>query len=113
MKKNTIAALYTYFTANSTAIDSDSYADIVNEYEKTVSVSNEKNAAYAAAWEIVQKILSDGTERTANQIFTEGAEEFAAIEFTIGKIQYGLLHQWKDAVIKNDNGKNPKTYLLK
>ena len=108
MKKNTIMALYDYLTTTATTLDAEVVADVAAEVARLNARSN--SSAYDEAWEIVKTVLSDGTPRTAKEIF--GASENYPEDFSAAKVQYGLLHQWKDKVIKHDNGKEAKTYTL-
>ena len=82
-----------------------------------VKAANEKRKAdnRAAREALMAKVLPVlrsvvGAEgKTAEQIYND-AKVNLPDDFTVSKVQYILLHEMKDEVIKIDNGRNSKSY---
>ncbi len=71
--------------------------------------------ARAALMEQVIPILRSGlsnTGRTAKELYEENSDVLPA-DFTANKVQYILLHEMADEIVKHDNGKNAYTYTIK
>lgn len=67
--------------------------------------------AYAEAWEVVREVLaSTNRPLTIKEIFDE-CEADLPENFKRGSVQYGLLNQWAENIVKIDG--KPNTYRLK
>ena len=67
-----------------------------------------RDALMATVLPVLRSVI--GTEgKTAEQIYADAKVNLPA-DFTVSKVQYILLHELKDDVVKMDNGRNPKTY---
>ena len=121
MKKNTMSNLNTIATSTA-AVEAlknifpnmdieTTFAEVTAEWKKNQAKSEANAKAYAAAKEPVFAVLSD-TPQTVKEIFAAAEDELPE-GFTSNKIQWALLNLWNDEVKAIDNGKNPKTYILK
>ena len=110
MKKSTLEAIHNYLNGDET-VELEALREEVNEEYNRLTAKARANAnLYSEAEPIVLAALS-ATPMTAQEIFNacEGLPE----DFTRNKVQYMLLHQLANYVVKHDNGKNANTYSLK
>lgn len=121
MKKNTMSNLNT-IGQSFAAIEAiqnlfpdmdvkSTFAEVATEWNKNRAKSEANAKAYAAAKDPVFAVLSDSPQ-TVKEIFAAAKEELPETS-TPNKIQWALLNLWNDEVEAIDNGKNPKTYVLK
>ena len=111
MKKSTLETIRNYLNGDETIDLSVLRQEINDEWERTTAKSRANADLYATASPIVEKVL-DATPRTSKEIFTL-CENDLPDGFTANKVQYLILHQLADKVVKHDNGKNANTYTLK
>ena len=83
--------------------------DAVNaEIAKGEAKAQVNRDLYASAHEVVFGVICD-TPMTVAEIYEACADELPE-GFSKSKVQWGLSNQWKDEVVKHDNGKKPYTY---
>lgn len=122
MKKNTMSNLNAIATSTA-AIEAikalfpsmdveTTFAEVAAEWKKNQAKSEANAKVYAAAKEPVFAALSSTTPKTVKDIFAE-VEADLPDTFSPNKVQWALLNLWSDEVQSIDNGKNPKTYILK
>lgn len=120
MKKNTMSNLNAIATSTA-AVEAlknifpnmdieTTFAEVTAEWKKNQAKSEANAKTYAAAKEPVFEVL-DSTPKTVKEIFA--AATGLPEGFTANKIQWALLNLWNDEAKAIDNGKNPKTYILK
>lgn len=110
MKKNTYVAIVSLLAdmdfENKEAIMDELYTEINRGAVEKARKADE----YQGAWTAVRDVLESTTAPlTANEIF-ESAQKNLPEGFTRGRVQYGLTHTWKDAVVKIEG--KPNTYRL-
>lgn len=120
MKKNTMKNLNTIATSTAamSAIQNlfpdmdvkSTFAEVMAEWNKNLEKSEANAKVYAAAKEPVFAVV-DNVPRTAKEI-TEAAIGLPE-GFTHNKVQWAMLNLWNDKIRSIDNGKNPKTYVLR
>ena len=109
MKKSTLEAIRNYL--NGETVDLDTLRQEVNEeYDRLTAKARANADLYSEAEPIVLAAMS-ATPMTAQEIFD--ACEGLPTDFTRNKVQYLLLHQLADRVVKHLNGKNANTYSVK
>lgn len=83
--------------------------DAVNaEIAKGEAKAQANRDLYATAHDAVFAVICD-TPMTVAEIYEACADELPD-GFSKSKVQWGLSNQWKDEVVKHDNGKKPYTY---
>lgn len=109
MKKSTLETIRNYL--NGETVDLDTLRQEVNEeYDRLTAKARANADLYSEAEPIVLAAMS-ATPMTAQEIFD--ACEGLPSDFTRNKVQYLLLHQLADRVVKHLNGKNANTYSVK
>ena len=109
MKKSTLESIRNYL--NGDTVDLDTLREEVNEEYNRLTAKARANAGlYSKAEPIVLAAMS-ATPMTVQEIFD--ACEGLPADFTRNKVQYLLLHQLADRVVKHLNGKNANTYSVK
>lgn len=94
-------------------------AEAVASNEKTKAAAEKRKAENHAAREAlvtavrpaIRAVLTD-KEKTAAQIYEDAKANLPA-DFNEKKVQYLLIHEMADEVVKHDNGRNSKTYTKK
>ena len=111
MKKSTLEAMYKYLNGDDT-VDLSVLREEVNvEYERLTAKARANADKYEDATPVVLSVMSS-TPMTAQEIFVACGDKLPE-DFTRNKVQYLLLHQLVDKIVKHDNGKNANTYSLK
>ena len=105
MKKSTMETIF----ATLTAINFDN-AEIMNELQKEINRGAELKAQkaneYAQAWVAVADTLRESdAPMTIADIYAKCADTLPD-GFTKAKVQYGLTHQWVDAITKTEGKVN-------
>lgn len=111
MKKSTLESIRNYLNGDNTIDLSVLKKEVNDEWERTTAKSRANTELYTAAMPVVEKVL-DATPRTSKEIFALCEKELPD-GFTANKVQYLILHQLADKVVKHENGKNANTYTLK
>jgi transcriptional regulator len=103
----TVAAILNSLTLTS---ETDVAArDAVNaEVAKGEAKAQVNRDLYASAHEAVFAVICD-TPMTVAEIYEACASELPE-GFSKSKVQWGLTNQWRDEVVKHENGKKPYTY---
>lgn len=110
MKKNTYVAIANILTAIDFE-DKDAIMEELNtEINRGATERAKKASEYDAAWTTVCEVLSGTTAPlTVAEIFEECKNDLPE-GFTKGRVQYGLTHDWANAVVKIEG--KPNTYRL-
>lgn len=112
MKKSTLESIRNYLNGD-TSVDLDTLREEVNdEYNRLTAKARANADMYATAATFVLPVLSTEVGMTAKEIHAACSADLPE-EFSVNKVQYLLLHQLADRVVKHDNGKNANTYTLK
>ena len=109
MKKSTLEAIRNYLNGDDT-VDPILKKEVNEEYDRLTAKARANANLYSEAEPIVLAAMS-ATPMTAQEIFD--ACEGLPSDFTRNKVQYLLLHQLADRVVKHLNGKNANTYSVK
>ena len=88
-----------------------------NASNEKIKAANEKRKAetHAAREALMANVLPvirsvmGAEDKTAEQIYNDAKVNLPE-DFSVAKVQYILLHEMKDEVVKVDNGRNSKTY---
>lgn len=111
MKKSTLESIRNYLNGDDTIDLSVLKKEVNDEWERTTAKSRANTELYASAMPVVEKVL-DAAPRTSKEIFALCENELPD-GFTANKVQYLILHQLADKVVKHENGKNANTYTRK
>lgn len=112
MKKSTLESIRAYVNGDSTVDLSVLREEINEEYERLTAKSRANATMYEAAIEPIISTLTGANPMTAKEIFT-ACKDILPEKFTANKVQYLLLHQLADRVVKHENIRSANTYSLK
>ena len=114
MKNSTRTTIYNILTGKAPVSEEEKLAvirEIEDEMAKEANAKVAKNTEYESAWELIREVLmSTKSPLTISEIYEEVKDSLPA-DFSKGKVQYGMTHQWAEMIVKIDG--KPSTYRLK
>ena len=111
MTKNTMMTLINYLNSHDIPELVDAKTELNAQYEKDAAKAQTNRDLYAAAKDVVMRVVSD-TPMTVADIFST-CESDLPEGFTKSKMQYAVRTYWADVLEKHENGKGAFTYSKK
>lgn len=102
-----LAHMHETLVERAKAIASSEKVKAANEKRKAETKAA-RDALMATVLPVIRSVIA-AEDKTAEQIYEDCKANLPA-DFTVKKVQYILIHELADEVVKVDNGRNSKTY---